>query len=159
MGDFAKASTDPGNILAAVAIIGGAIIGGPVGALAAASAVGAVSATTKATGAREVELELAQRKEETASRDREVQRKERIIAILGAQSAQAAASGLAMSGSVGNISIADAQRAGRESLVDDVNTRGRIDALKRNRKTISRLSSIRTATTILGAGERIAARG
>lgn len=158
MGDLVK--SDFGQVLTyASAIAVGTIIGGPAGGFAAASTVAGVSAQRKAAGAREVELELAQRQETVQSRDREIQRKRRLAAVLGAQSAQAAASGLAMSGSVANISITDAQRAGEDSAVDDYNTRLRIDALKRNRASVSRMSRARTATTILGAGERIAARG
>lgn len=127
--------------------------------LAIASTAGAVVAQRKAAGAQEVELKLAQRQENQAARDREVQRKRRLAAVLGEQSANAAASGLAMSGSVANISITDAQRAGEESLVDDVNTRARINALSRRRNTISSLSRIRTATTIASGAERIVSRG
>lgn len=88
-----------------------------------------------------------------------MQRRERFVALLGSQSAEAAARGLQMSGSVANISLTDAQRAGNESQIDQVNTRNRIDALSRNRATIISLSTFRTATTILGGAERIAARG
>lgn len=127
--------------------------------LTAAATAGSVYSQRQATGAREVELELAQRQEEQAARDRQVQRKRRLAAVLGSQRAQAAAQGLTMSGSVGNISLTDARRASEESLIDDVNTRARIDALKRNRSTISRLSRVRTATTILGGVERSVQRG
>lgn len=127
-------------------------------AVTAAATVGTVAAQRKAAGARSVELEVAQRQEASAARDREVLRKRRLHAILGSQRAAAAASGLAMSGSVANISLTDARRASEESLIDDVNTRARIDALKRNRSTISRMSRLRTSTTILGAAERVLAR-
>lgn len=126
---------------------------------AIAGTTAAVATQRKASGAQEVELELAQRKETQGARDREVARRRRLAAILGSQSAVAAASGVAMSGSVANISLTDAQRAAEDSLTDDVNTRTRIDALKRQRSTISRLSKFRSATTILGAAERHLARG
>lgn len=120
-------------------------------AIVGLTAAGAVYANRQATGAQEVELEMQKRGEAQAAQDREVQRKRRLNAILGSQAAEAAASGLAMSGSVANISLVDAQRAGEESMIDRVNTRARIDSLNRQRKTITRLGNIRTATTILGA--------
>ena len=110
-------------------------------------------------GAKQVELEIAKRQEASASRDREVQRKQRITAILGAQAANAAAKGIALSGSVANISLEDAKRASRESLIDDVNTTARISALSRRSRSIRRLTNIRTAVTIFKAVERVAARG
>lgn len=118
-----------------------------------------VHAQRQATGAREVELELAQREEAAAARDREVLRKRRLVAILGEQAAAAAAGGVAMSGSVANISITDAQRAAEESFIDETMTRSRIAQLGRRRSTVSRLGRLRTATTILGAGTRMAERG
>jgi len=158
MGDLVK--SDFGQVLTTASLFAaGTLVGGPAAGFAAASTFVGVSAQRQAAGAREVELELAQRQETTAARDRAVQRKRRLAAVLGAQSAQAAASGLSMSGSVANISLTDARRAGEDSAIDSHNTRLRIDALKRNRASVSRLSRMRTATTILGAGERIAARG
>ena len=127
--------------------------------LAIGATVFSVAATRQAAGAQQAELEIAKREEASGARDREVQRKRRLVTILGAQSADAAARGVALSGSVGNISIQDAKRASEDSLIDDVNTRGRISALSRRSRSVGRLANLRSATTILGAGERIAARG
>ena len=118
-----------------------------------------IAAQRQEAGAKQVELEIAKRQEASASRDREVQRKQRITAILGAQAANAAAKGIALSGSVANISLEDAKRASRESLIDDVNTTARISALSRRSRSIRRLTNIRTAVTIFKAVERVAARG
>ena len=118
-----------------------------------------IAAQRKEAGAKQVELEIAKRQEASASRDRQVQRKQRITAILGAQAANAAAKGIALSGSVANISLEDAKRASRESLIDDVNTTARISALSRRSRSIRRLTNIRTAVTIFKAVERVAARG
>ena len=118
-----------------------------------------VGATRQAAGAQQVELEIAKREEAAGARDREVQRRRRITAILGAQAAQAAASGVQLSGSVANISIVDAKRASEESLIDDVNTRARINALSRRSRSVGRIARLRSATTIFNAAERIAARG
>lgn len=120
-------------------------------AIVGLTAAGAVYSQRQATGAQEVELEMQKRGEAQAAQDREVQRKRRLNAILGSQAAEAAASGLASSGSVANISLVDASRASEESMIDSVSTRARIDSLNRQRKTITRLGNIRTATTILGA--------
>ena len=118
-----------------------------------------IAAQRKEAGAKQVELEIAKRQEASASRDREVQRKQRITAILGAQAANAAAKGIALSGSVANISLEDARRASRESLIDDVNTAGRISALSRRSRSIGRLQKLRTAVTIFKAAEDVVARG
>ena len=124
-----------------------------------ATATTTVAVTRKAAGAQQVELDIAKREEASGARDREVQRKRRIVAILGAQAAAAAAKGVALSGSVANISIQDAKLASEDSLIDDVNTRARISALSRRSRSVGRLANLRTATTILGAGERHVARG
>lgn len=118
-----------------------------------------VESDRAATRAQQVELRMAKRQESAAARDRELQRKRRTGAILGTQSALAAASGVAMSGSVANVSLTDAKRAGEETMIDDANTRARIGALERRRRTIGRLGNIRTATTILGFAEQGARRG
>ncbi len=127
--------------------------------LAVSATVASVGAIRQSAGAKQVELNIAKREEASGARDREVQRGRRINAILGAQAADAAAKGVALSGSVGNISIVDAKRASDESLIDDVNTRARISALSRRSRSIGRVANLRSATKILGAGERIAARG
>ena len=118
-----------------------------------------VSAQRQAAGAQQVELEVAKREESAAARDREVQRKRRTVAILGAQSASAAAKGVSLSGSVANISIVDAKRASEESMIDDVSTRARIDALSRRSRSIGRLQKLRSAATIFKAAEDAAKRG
>lgn len=118
-----------------------------------------VHSQRQATGAQEVELELAKRQEQRGAADREVQRKRRLVAILGSQRAAAAASGFAMSGSVANISITDAKRAAEDSRVDSLNSRLRIDSLSRRKRSIRRAGNAQTATTILGAVERSAERG
>ncbi len=128
-------------------------------ALQAGVAALSVSAQIQAAGAREVELELKKRDETSSAKDRELQRKRRLAAILGAQSAEAAARGLQLSGSVANISITDAKLAGEDSLIDSVNTRARISALSRNQKSIRRVANIRAARTIIGTVSRISQRG
>lgn len=114
-----------------------------------ASAGAQIASNRQATGAQQVELEMEKRGEAAMAQDREVQRKRRLSAILGAQSAEAAAAGLSMTGSVANITLADAKEASRESTVDRANTRGRIDTMSRQSRSLGRLSNVRTATTIL----------
>ena len=118
-----------------------------------------VTAQRQAAAAQRTELQVAKREEAAASRDREVQRKRRIVAILGSQAADAAAKGVALSGSVGNISLVDAKRSAEESLIDDVNTKSRIAALSRRSRSIRRLTNLKTGITIIGDAERIAGRG
>lgn len=128
-------------------------------ALVAAGTAVAVHEQRQSAGAQQVELDLAKRQEEQAARDREVQRKRRLVAILGSQQAEAAAGGTALSGSIANISITDAKRAAEDSLIDQQNTSTRIAALGRERRTIGRLQRAESLGTILSAGEKIAARG
>ncbi len=125
-----------------------------MGLLALATVGLTIAADRQKEKAQQVELAIAQREETAAARDREVQRGRRINAILGAQSADAAARGVQLSGSVANISLVDAKRASEESLIDDVNTRGRIDALSRRSRSIRRLRKIDTAATIFKAAEK-----
>lgn len=130
-----------------------------MGLLTLASVGLTIAAQRQAAGAQQVELEIAQREESAASRDREVLRKRRTVAILGAQSADATAKGIALSGSVANISLVDARRASEESLIDDVNTRARIDALSRRSRSIGRLQKLQSGITIFKAAEREIRRG
>lgn len=118
-----------------------------------------VIAQGQAGAAQRVELEVAKREEAAGARDREVQRKRRITAILGAQAADAAAKGVELSGSVGNISLVDAQRASEESLIDDVNTKSRMAALTRRSRSIRRLTKLKQGITILSDAERMISRG
>ena len=117
------------------------------------------SAQIQESGAKEVELELAKRDESSSARDREVQRKRRIAAIIGSQAAGAAAKGLQLSGSVANISIVDAKRAGEERFIDEVNTRSRINALSRHQRSIRRVSTVRGAGSILSGFDRFSSIG
>jgi hypothetical protein len=154
MGDFLKVD----SIVGIGATLAATAIGGPVAGLAIGSAAASTIGQRRATQAREVELTLMQRQEESASRDREVQRQRRINALMGAQAAQAAAQGVQLSGSVGNISLEDARLAGEASMIDDINTRQRIDALSRNRATLTSQSNFRTATQILNTADRFVSR-
>lgn len=150
MGDLT--SGKGGSIITGASLIALTMIN-PAAGFAAAGAIYGVRAQRKAAGAQQVEMELAQRQEETAARDREIQRRRRFNAILGAQSAAAGAGGIAMSGSVANISITDASRAAEESAIDRNTTGMRIDALGRRSRSIGAMSRARTATTILGTIE------
>lgn len=155
MGDFAK-RLDPTDILSAAFVVGATVLGGPVGGLAAASGVLGASAQVKAAGAQQVELDLAARQEKLAATDREVQRKRRLNAVLGTQAAQAAASGVAFSGSVANVSVSDAEQASVDRLVDRSNTRIVIDSINRRRKSIGRAGALSAATSILSTAGTIA---
>lgn len=149
MGDFAKVA----GVLAAP-FTGGASLW-----LTAAATGAQVWAGKEAASAQRTEIEMQKRQERAAAQDREVQRQRRLNAILGSQNAAAAASGVANSGSVANISLIDAKRATEDSLVDQVNTGSKINALRAQSRSIRRISNIRAAGTILSAGERVAGRG
>ena len=123
-----------------------------------AAALSAI-ATVREGEAKKFELQVAEREEASAARTREVERRERVRTIIGAQAADAAARGLQLTGSVANISIVDAQRAADESQIDQTNTRARIKALRRRGNTISRVSNIRAGGTILRGGARFLDRG
>lgn len=155
MGDFVKASTDPGNIMAALFVVGSTVLGGPAGFLASSAAVASASASIKGTGAQEVDLELAKRQEKLAAKDREVQRQERLNAVLGSQRAAAAASGVAFSGSVANVSISDAERASIDRLVDRQNTRIQLNRFDTRKKAIRRIGNMRAGATILSTAATI----
>ena len=118
-----------------------------------------VAAIRQEAGAKRVELNIAKRQERSSALDREVLRKRRSAAILGAQTAEAAAKGVQLSGSVANISLVDAKRAAEESQIDRINTAGRISALSRRSKSIRRAARIKIATSIIGDFERAATRG
>lgn len=118
--------------------------------LAAAAAVSSFG-TIRAAQAENAQLKLQQRQEEQAATDREVQRQRRLNAILGYQSASAAAAGVSMSGSIANLSIVDARRAAEDSLVDRISTGQRISALQMARRSNSQAAAFKVGGTILSA--------
>lgn len=143
MGDFAKV----GGVLAAP-FTGGASLILTAGAF-----------TMDAVKAQERELAINRRQEEMAATDREVQRQRRLNAIIGAQHAAAAASGVAMSGSVLNLTEVDAKRAAEDSLVDNVNTGQRIRALRQQGRAIRSAGYAQLGSSIMSAGQRHLERG
>lgn len=130
----------------------GLAVGASLALTAASAAVGVVS-QRQATAAQQVELDLAARQEADAARGRELQRKRRLAALLGAQYVNAAASGVAMSGSVANIASTDARRAYEDTAMDYVNTQSRLDALRRQRESLGFAGALGQASTILGAAQ------
>lgn len=121
---------------------------------AATTALSVVGQQNEAAAQR-VELKVRKREEASAARDREVVRGRRFNALLGAQSAAAAAKGIQLSGSPANISLEDARRSSEESLIDRTNTEGRINALSRQATSIKRLANVKSATTILSGVQSI----
>jgi hypothetical protein len=130
-----------------------------MGWVALVGAVVQAGAQISASNAQQTQLKLEKRQEESAARDREVQRMRRLNAILGAQNAAIAASGVANSGSVANVSLVDAKRAAEDSQVDRINTSSRIIALDTNRRAIRKAGQIQAAGTILSAVGRYGERG
>lgn len=122
----------------------------------AVGTVASVAAERKATGAQEVELELAKRKEKSASLDREVARKNRLNVVLGAQRAAAGAQGASFSGSIANISLADSEAASLERLTDRAGTRLTIETLDRRKKSVRRVGTLRSGARVLSAATTIA---
>jgi hypothetical protein len=130
-----------------------------MGWVAVVGAVVSAVAQKKSSDAQQVQLNLEKRQELAAAQDREVQRQRRLNAILGANNAAIAASGVVNSGSVANVSIIDAKRASEDSQVDRVNTRSRVIALDTNRRAIRKAGYLQAAGTILSAAGRYAQRG
>jgi hypothetical protein len=130
-----------------------------MGWVALAGAVVQAAGQISSSNAQQVQLNLEKRQEQSAARDREVQRQRRLNAILGAQSAAIAASGVANSGSVANVSLIDAKRAAEDSQVDRINTSSRVIALDTNRRAIRKVGQIQAAGTLLSAAGRYAERG
>lgn len=130
-----------------------------MGWVALVGAVVSAGAQISASNAQQAQLKLEKRQEESAARDREVQRQRRLNAILGAQNAAIAASGVVNSGSVANVSLVDAKRASEDSQVDRINTRSRIIALDANRRAIRKVGQLQAAGTLLSAASRYGQRG
>lgn len=130
-----------------------------MGWVALAGAVLSAAAQKSAANAQQVQLNLQQRQEKAAATDREVQRQRRLNAILGAQNAAIAASGVVNQGSVANVSLVDARRAHEDSQVDRINTSTRITALRTESSAIRRTSNIQAAATIFQGASRAYNRG
>lgn len=156
MGDFIKASADPGNILGVGLTAAAFALGGPLAGIAMAAGVLSADATIKQAGMQEVELELEKRQEKSAMLDREMQRKARLTAVLGAQRAAAGAAGVAMTGSLANITVKDAEAAAIDRMTDRVNTRIIVDAADRNKRSVRRIGTLRAGASILSGGLKIA---
>lgn len=117
--------------------------------LAIIGQVGSLAAGQRAASAERRELAVAAEQEKFAAVDRELERRRRYEAILGAQQAQAAAAGIQFSGSVANVAISDAKRAAEESRIDDYNTRLRLQTLRRRSSSVQSAANARGATQIL----------
>lgn len=125
-----------------------------MGWVALAGAVLSAAAQQSASNAQQVQLNLQKRQEAAAATDREVQRQRRLNAILGAQNAEIAASGVVNQGSIANVSLIDAKRAAEDSQVDRINTSTRITALSTQGRAIKRAANISSAATIFNGASR-----
>ncbi len=115
--------------------------------LLAASTTATVLSQRQSTGAQQVELDLAARQEKLGATTREAARKRRLVAVLGAQRAGAAAAGVGFSGSVANISLSDAREAQLDRSLDRSNTRVSLDRLRRQRSSIGKAGFLRSVGT------------
>lgn len=125
-----------------------------MGWVALAGAVLSAAAQKSSANAQVVQMNLEKRQEAAAATDREVQRARRLNAILGAQNAEIAASGVVNQGSIANVSLTDARRAAEDSQVDRINTSTRITAINTNSRAIRRTSNVQAAATIFSAAGR-----
>lgn len=88
--------------------------------------------TTRAAKFQEIQLKEQAQQERDAARDREVERRRRLVQALASQNAEAGAVGAAPGvGSRAAIALADARRANFESLADRASTNRRALLLER----------------------------
>lgn len=96
-----------------------------VGSLLAAGAGGAI-AQRRAGQYQDIQYRQQAQQEQDASRDREIDRRRRLVSALASQNAEAGALGAAPGvGSRAAIALTDARRAGYESLADRASTNRR----------------------------------
>lgn len=121
-----------------------------VGSLLAAGAAGAV-AQKREGQYQDIQYREQAQAETDAARDREIDRRRRLVAALSSQSAEAGAVGAAPGvGSRAAIALSDARRAGYESLADRSSTNRRALLLRSAGKHARRQGNLQAGATLLG---------
>lgn len=99
------------------------------------------------------------RQEEMAAKDREIQRRRRLVAALASQNARAGASNIRNTGSVANIGLEDVRQADLDTTTDRAMTSARVGALTQEASAARRYGLMSGTSSLLDYGYSKARRG
>lgn len=99
----------------------------------------------------QIERKQQIQQETDAARDRDIERRRRLVTALASQNAEAGALGVANSGSRSALAITDASNAARDSLTDRAMTGRRALLLKAQGKEARNQANIQSAATLMDA--------
>jgi hypothetical protein len=110
----------------------------------------AVSQQRKSAGMQEIAFKEQAKQEETAARDREIERRRRLVSALASQNAEAGAFGLdPATGSRRAIQLEDARRANLDSLTDRAMTSRQAVTLRSQGRAARRQGNVAAGQTLL----------
>lgn len=126
-------------------------------ALIAGAGVAAASSQVAAGKMRNIEYKEQAQQEQDAARDREIDRRRRLVSALASQNAEAGALGATTGvGSGAAIALTDARRANYESLADRATTNRRSLMLRTAGKFARRQGNAAAVATLLDTGTDVA---
>jgi hypothetical protein len=143
-------------------------VAAPVLAWAAANATTIMAVTAVGSGllaaksqrdagiAQSHQMKAAAVKEGDAARQREVDRKRTLLRALSQQSANAAAGGVTVDGSIAGLARADIRDATNDLMVDRSNSRSQINGLMTGAKNARRQGNLGAAASLFDTGTKVA---
>jgi hypothetical protein len=130
-----------------------------LGATAAAGAASAIQ-SRNAGKLQQIEYKRQAQEEETSARDREIERRRRLVQALASQNAEAGALGLdATTGSRRAITLEDVRRARMDDLTDRAMTSRRAVSLASAGRAARRQGNLQAGATLLDTASTIAGGG
>ena len=129
--------------------------------LMAASVALQVHSARQASGAADVDAEMARRDEELSSNEREIANKKRLIASLAQQNVEGAAGGVQTfgGGSRENMINVSHKEGKKEELTTQVMKQGRLQNIENRRINVKRQVGTRLAGSLIDTGTSYAKRG
>lgn len=116
-----------------------------------------VRSTQNAAKAQAIQYKEQAKDEQVGARDREIERKRRLISSLSAQAAEAGAAGVDPTiGTRRAIAMDDVREAGFDSQVDSARTNRRSLLLKSAAKDARRQGNLQSAGLVINAGAQVA---
>ncbi len=113
----------------------------------------------RAGQAQKVQYEMQADAERIQARDREIQRKQRLVAALASQNAARGAQGIRLQGSPAAMMRSDISEARYGSLIDQGNTSMRVRQFQQSGKHAMQSAYVSAGSSLLDYGTRRAERG
>ena len=158
--EVATASSLGLGIASAAPVATGGFLGLSAGAWSGISTAGSMLMNVRAGQAQQVNYQMQARQEEFAAKDREVQRRKRLVASLASQNAVRGASGVrAFEGSPAAMMQSDIDAAAYDNTMADANLGMKKQSLLTSGKYAQQSGYMSAGSSLLNYGSRMAERG